>query len=374
MSTAGFAAAVAAAVFNGSFAALAKLPVVRRSGIDPVLFNGLVCAGAALSSWATVPLLHAAGMVVAVDGWGVCAGVLFVFSGLFAFVAVPLVGLSVAQGVWGGAAVFVSFAWGALGPAPLHAPLASLPLSLLSLLLLVLGVGGIAANGAIALRLYGPPALIAGSHSLLADAAPLADSGLEQKDQGVAAAEAAAPPRAPGVRGEGRGVPPASARPRRAAAGIASALLVGVFGGSTLVPSKFVARELSGVALLPSFGVGAAGAGSLVCTTYVALRACRGEPAGWGGIAAVPAGLASGLVWNIGNICAIYAMGPGLLNYGVAYPIVQCALLVSGLLGIFAFGEISDARAIGVFFGAAALLVAGAALLGYAGPGSAGGR
>ncbi|KAJ1630786.1 hypothetical protein T492DRAFT_1000936 [Pavlovales sp. CCMP2436] len=319
-------------------------------------------------------------MAVGVDAWGVCSGVLFVFSGLFAFLAVPLVGLSVAQGVWGGAAVFVSFAWGALGQAPLRAPLASLPLSLLALTLLFLGVAGIAGNGAIARRLF---ALHTLSRSLLADAVIPAGHGLEGDegggDGGSGGTTAAAEDANPANHGlyavdEGGdvGEPPAGARPRRVAAGIASALLVGVFGGSTLVPSKFVAPEFSGLAVLPSFGVGAAAAGLLVCATHVASCACRSKPAGWGGLAAVPAGLASGLVWSLGNICAIYAMGPGQLNYGIAYPIVQCALLVSGLLGICIFHEISDSRAIAVFFSAAAVLVAGAALLGYAGPGGVG--
>lgn len=44
------------------------------------------------------------------------AGMLFVLAGLFSFLAIPELGLAIAQGVWGGSAVLVSFLWGAVGP------------------------------------------------------------------------------------------------------------------------------------------------------------------------------------------------------------------------------------------------------------------
>ena len=431
MSAAGFAAAVAAAVFNGSFAAFAKLPAVRRSGIDPVFFNGLCCAGVALSSCAAVAWLRVEGAAVELSAYGALAGSLFVFAGLFSFVAVPLVGLGVAQGVWGGSAIFVSFAWGTLGPAALRAPLVSLPLSVVALLLLSAGVVGIALNGAIAASLSSPQR----AESLLDDAqgeehdgdvhsshahgrpdhAPSERTSGMRAQQGQAeqqrhgwdeppsqpcanslddapARETAAAPRCgasatsrlataggtsrlataggtvalrsalahaddAGRPSDGTAEAGAHAAWHRRAAGTASALLVGLFGGSVLVPSKFAPPEVSGFALLPSFGLGALCASTLVCVAYAVACRCRGEPVLLGGRAALAAGLASGVVWNAGNACAIYAMGDGGLNYGVAYPLVQCALLVSGLLGICAFGEIREPLAIGIFFTAAVVLL-----------------
>lgn len=47
---------------------------------------------------------------------GMVAGMLFVLAGLFSFLAIPELGLAIAQGVWGGSAVLVSFLWGAVGP------------------------------------------------------------------------------------------------------------------------------------------------------------------------------------------------------------------------------------------------------------------
>lgn len=77
-------------------------------------------------------------------------------------------------------------------------------------------------------------------------------------------------------------------------------------------------------------------------------------------------GLISGTIWNIGNICSVYA------NYGISFavaqPMLQCALLVSGLLGIFVFKEIKGAAYIITFFFFALVLLAGAGLLGIYGP------
>lgn len=384
MSAAGFAAAIAAAVFNGSFAALAKLPAVRRSDIDPVFFSFLCCCGVALSSAAVIPLLQSAGVPVALSLFGALAGGLFVFASLFSFVAVPLVGLSVAQGVWGGTAIFVAFAWGALGPPAVRAPLGSVPLSALALALLLAGVAGISFNGEIAAALGRPRRSLSLLDEVLSDGLAHGTQTQEGAGAGVegewADGAPAAPPAESARWAQGRAAAPAggasaplSAWGRRVA-GTASALLVGGFGGSVLVPSKFVPPELSGFGVLPSFGLGALVAGSLVAAAYAGARACRGQPLAHGMPGALPAGVASGVVWNAGNACAIYAMSPagGGLNYGVAYPIVQCALLVSGLLGICAFGEIKERGAIVVFFGAAAVLVAGGAVLGFAGPSGAG--
>ena len=51
--------------------------------------------------------------------------------------------------------------------------------------------------------------------------------------------------------------------------------------------------------------------------------------------------------------------------------VLQCALVVGGLIGIFGFGEIKDKLAILIFLLADALVIAGAVLLGAYGPGTA---
>jgi glucose uptake protein GlcU len=71
----------------------------------------------------------------------------------------------------------------------------------------------------------------------------------------------------------------------------------------------------------------------------------------------LPIGILSGLLWNISNILAIVAIPS--LGYGVAYPILQCALFVAGIWGITVFKEIQG-RAIGVFFISGGILISGA--------------
>ena len=115
--------------------------------------------------------------------------------------------------------------------------------------------------------------------------------------------------------------------------GIALAMATGLAGGSILVPLSFAPESLQEIAFLPSFGIGVLllaflfDRGAAYCTPseeydYVD-NLTVGVPLRLN--AAVGWGIASGIVWNIGNVCSIYAMKSGL-SYGVAYPILQCAL------------------------------------------------
>ena len=55
-------------------------------------------------------------------------------------------------------------------------------------------------------------------------------------------------------------------------------------------------------------------------------------------------------------------------GFAVAQPIMQCALFVSGLLGIFLFREIQDTKRIFVFFLCGIILIGGAVVLALFGP------
>jgi hypothetical protein len=52
----GFVLAAGSAVFNGSFAALAKLPKVQKAGTEPVVFNFWVCVGVFISGFLVTPV------------------------------------------------------------------------------------------------------------------------------------------------------------------------------------------------------------------------------------------------------------------------------------------------------------------------------
>ena len=141
--------------------------------------------------------------------------------------------------------------------------------------------------------------------------------------------------------------------------------------------STFVnADDFSGakaIALMPSFGFGA-----LLCALcftglwyfWVAF-ATNAPPPALHVRGTLWAGLCSGVVWNLGNVSSLLAMDVFGVPYGIAYPILQCALVVGGIIGIFVFKEVTDRLAILLFFVADALVIAGAVLLGTYGPGTA---
>lgn len=157
--------------------------------------------------------------------------------------------------------------------------------------------------------------------------------------------------------------------------GLASAATVGLFGGSVLVPLSYAPKAAGGVAFLPSFGLGALAAGSVVTATRLAwggaeLRRVAGHPLGGAQrFDVLLSGLLSGFTWNAGNFCSIAAQSYYALPYGIAYPILQCAFFFGGLWGIYMFGEV-ERRAARVFWFGTALLAAGVVLLGAYGPGA----
>uniref|UniRef100_A0A7S2X590 EamA domain-containing protein n=1 Tax=Lotharella oceanica TaxID=641309 RepID=A0A7S2X590_9EUKA len=140
--------------------------------------------------------------------------------------------------------------------------------------------------------------------------------------------------------------------------GIALAATVGLAGGSTLAPLNYVPKEESGLAFLPAFGVGAMIASPLVCLIWF----------GYHGFVIPPlflretlwAGILSGTLWNLSNFCALISIPA--LSYSIAYPMLQCALFVAGLWGIFVFKEITG-YAVLVFFVAGFILICGAVCL-----------
>ena len=69
-----------------------------------------------------------------------------------------------------------------------------------------------------------------------------------------------------------------------------------------------------------------------------------------------------------GNLCQIIAQSVCKVPYGIAYPLLQAGLMVSGFLGIYVFREIVERPAILVFFACAGLVLVGAVLLGLYGP------
>lgn len=155
--------------------------------------------------------------------------------------------------------------------------------------------------------------------------------------------------------------------------GILAALVVtGLWGGSMMVPMEFAPTDDKGLPYLTSFAIGAT-----VVTLFLWLvrylyqwhkhnysfsQAYEALPSFhfrkmW------PYGCTCGLLWSVGNFFSILAVEN--LGEGVGYSTTQASMLVSGLWGIFYYGEIEGANAILKWFAAASVTVLGILLLSY---------
>merc|ERR1719469_1259542 len=334
----GFVIAAASAFFNGSFPAWSKLAI---PGGDPVVFNGIVGLGAFLSSL-IVPLIAGKAYVFSLPA--MFGGVLFLGATLCTFIAIPKIGLGIGCATWSCTAIYVSFLWGVLGPEQVRAEVKSVTLSLLSLVCLGVGATIIVSADALVNRFWKD-----------ANAAPLTSGEAGQTGSSFVAKQNSQLDTGD-AKGAGDRV-----------VGLLFSLGTGLFGGSILLPMKFVPKSISGLETVVSFGIGAGIMSVLVTGIY---WKCVAKQPGLPRIEGMTwlAGLLAGATWNAGNICQIIVQSdPISLAYGIAYPLGQCGMFFAGLWGIFAFGEIKG-RAVGVFWIGAAMLAVGVVLLGLYGP------
>lgn len=107
------------------------------------------------------------------------------------------------------------------------------------------------------------------------------------------------------------------------AQGLLLSVLTGMLGGSVLVPLKL--SESTGLSFLPSFGVGAILAASLIATVAVKGGTAK-TPPGDAIVATAAAGIFSGCLWNCGNILSAYATGQAQSMSHIRVIWVICAL------------------------------------------------
>ena len=139
---AGILALVVALASWGSAFVPTKLPSIVSVNLDVIVFQSYVTLATILT---TLVVLVWKPFVFTVLGFFGAA--LWIPANIMAITAIKHVGVGVAQSVWGGGICITSFLWGALGR-PLWAgqgcTLASPPLSILGLFLLVAGIAGLA--------------------------------------------------------------------------------------------------------------------------------------------------------------------------------------------------------------------------------------
>ena len=121
-----------------------RLESVKTASIHPIVYNWYTTIGVFIFSWwvATYLPYVGVGMVVFIPA-GFVAGGLFTLALCFSCLALEKLGLSIAMGIWCGAATLISFLWGTVGPDVIARPLLDLPLSAAGISLIVLGILGI---------------------------------------------------------------------------------------------------------------------------------------------------------------------------------------------------------------------------------------
>jgi multidrug transporter EmrE-like cation transporter len=316
MAVAGYIAAGLSALFNGSFTSPYKMKSVADLNLHPILFTQYVSLGVFLSSLLVIPFLSfndkvedddEVGTKFSFSYLGLIAGCLLVMALGCSFLAIEQIGVALSQGVFGGTAILVSYIWGSVifGETPTN-----ILLSVGGVLLLLLGVIGIALNKPISALIYKPPDDLLLSNSLSVDEASpsLTFSSFDVSSVPKPSTEDAR-------------------QKERLLKGLFWAVCVGFSGGSILAPSHYAHPDERGLAFLPSFGIGAIIASPILTVVWFNVIE-RGKSFPPLHLSTLPVGLFSGLLWNISNICAVIAIP--MLGYSVAYPILQCALFVAG--------------------------------------------
>lgn len=134
---------------------------------------------------------------------------------------------------------------------------------------------------------------------------------------------------------------------------------------------KYAPPSAAGAAFVISFAIGATiVTAALWCVRYVYL--CQRSGSLLVAYKSLPsfhfrrmwfAGGLCGVLWSIGNFFSILSVK--YLGEGVGYSIVQLNLLVSGLWGIWYFGEVQGTATITKWFASAVIAVGGILLLSY---------
>lgn len=163
------------------------------------------------------------------------------------------------------------------------------------------------------------------------------------------------------------------ALPRRQM-GLLGAVVNGVWGGLNLIPLHYAQRDqgLSGAGYLISYASGS----MLVCILIWAglfLYHLVNRDYQWReAVDQLPAwhvqelgfpGAMAGIFYSIGNFCSILAVT--YLGQGVGFSFCQGQLLISGLWGVFYFGEIKGQETISKWFASASVTIIGIIWLSY---------
>jgi len=224
----GLIAVVISILFFGSFALPLKSKRVQDAGVDPVVFQLYYSFSIFVTSW-----LACIYQPFEFDYHGILAALLWVPASILSIFAINFIGLSVAQGLWSGVTIVVSFCWGLI----LQHTQLRVPWAVSSMVVLMIGIV-LVANCKNKLFFRGPM-IAPPTYTVINEDTPISND--------------AAPPQ--------QGVVSDS---RKKVVGFVCAFVLGLLNGSMLVPTLHL--KVSAYQFVPNFGIGA-----LVITPVFAL-------------------------------------------------------------------------------------------------------
>jgi len=321
----GYIAVGIAIIFFGSFALPMKSKRVQEASVDPVVFQLYYSFAIFVTSW-----LACIYEPFAFDYHGILAALLWVPASILSIFAINFIGLSVAQGLWSGVTIVVSFIWGRI--------LQSTPMKLywavLSMAFLLLGI--VLISFCKNRHFFRGPITAPSGYHTINESDPLYTTD-------NADGKPAAPPKDNKI------------------AGFICAIVLGVLNGSMLVPTLHL--NVSAYQFIPNFGIGALLVTPVFAIAYFAIIK-KEMPQLKVQVTAIP-GLVAGVLWNIGNVGSVIATL--YLGLSIGFPLSQLALLVAGLWGLLLFKEFPFTLQKVQFFISAGVLIFGAFCLLMAG-------
>eukprot|EP00698_Gefionella_okellyi_P001374 TRINITY_DN11319_c0_g1_i1.p1 TRINITY_DN11319_c0_g1~~TRINITY_DN11319_c0_g1_i1.p1 ORF type:complete len:371 (+),score=69.48 TRINITY_DN11319_c0_g1_i1:45-1115(+) len=330
----GYAGVAVSVLFFGSFGVLLKSKRVQETNVDPLIFQLYYSFGISVINW----LILSYNKFV-FTWFGAVLALMWVPASVIALYAVNFSGLAIAQGVWSGVTIFVSFI---VGVAFMGDQVSNLSMAIVSLLVLVVSVGGLATSGlnigSRALNRCRPSASVVlldeelgqHDHQKLEDDDEEDDMATTQhlhniklqpykhdpdvdnatSDQDRASLLSGDIKRAPiagesdsaiGANSAAVAATPATPAPtlRRMLIGLVLCVFLGIENGCMMLPLRFTPEEARGVVFVCSFAIFVFPMTLLTVVGYFLIK--RQKPVMHFRAVAVP-GMLTGVIWSIGNL------------------------------------------------------------------------
>lgn len=391
----GWLAGVLAAVSFGSFG----VPIKSTSNlsVDPMVMQSYKSAVCFLTCWLVIPL----GVPPRFTSWGIISGLFWVPGATAGIYGIRNAGLAISVGVWSALIVISSFGWGIF---VFDEKVKSIKGALLGAFILMIGLIGMA--------FYSAPEKSApekkkkeidGLDSLLVplnreesleviesyddDQDGFELSGLEDTERLTKATRRKRIDGSSSLKRTGSKADVCDLQKEtellvlcggkiimtKRTAGIIGAAINGAWGSNNMIPMHYArAQGFHGASYLISYSCG-----SMIVTiamwvlryfvnlhrfdfdwkkAYLALPSFHFQEM-W------RPGFLSGLLYSLGNFCSIITVA--FLGQGVGYSFIQTSMLISGLWGIFYFGEVKGSKKIGKWLISSSITVTGILLLSY---------